>query len=88
MFLLLIVSSDPNPVPSPGATSQTFVRSSTTVIIAIPTVTVTVTVAGATITVAPGGTPVGGTVPTDVTQPGAVTPTWSKSTLLVIIYFS
>ncbi|KAJ8516881.1 hypothetical protein ONZ45_g5860 [Pleurotus djamor] len=68
---------NPNPVPSSGATSQTFVRSETTVVIAIPTVTVTVTVAGATITIAPGGTPVNGMVPIDVTQPGAITPTFN-----------
>lgn len=71
------VYADPNPVPSAGAVSQTFVRSETTTVIAIPTVTVTITIAGATITVAPGGTPVGGMVPTDVTQPDAVLPTFS-----------
>ncbi|KAJ8515252.1 hypothetical protein ONZ45_g7285 [Pleurotus djamor] len=69
--------ADPNPVPPPGAISQTFVRSEATVIIAIPTVTVTITVAGATVTVAPGGTPVNGMVPMDVTQPGAITPTFN-----------
>ncbi|KAG9220272.1 hypothetical protein CCMSSC00406_0006337 [Pleurotus cornucopiae] len=68
---------NPNPVPSPGAVSQTFVRSATTTVIVIPTVTVTITVAGATITVAPGGTPVGGMLPTDVTQPDAVFPTFN-----------
>lgn len=83
---MLTLWADPNPVPSSGASSQTFVRSSSTVVIAIPTTTTTVTMAGATITVAPGGTPVGGIVPPDITQPGAIVPTWSESDSSVLYF--
>ncbi|KAJ6582491.1 hypothetical protein DFH09DRAFT_912350, partial [Mycena vulgaris] len=70
---------DPNPAPPPGAASETFVKSNTTVVIAVPTITTTVIVAGATITLAPGGTPVNDLVPPGVSQPGAVTPTWNNN---------
>ncbi|KAF9491466.1 hypothetical protein BDN71DRAFT_1510382 [Pleurotus eryngii] len=84
---------NPNLVPSPGAVLQTFVRLATTTVIVIPTVTVTITIVGATITVAPGGTPVGGMVPTDVTQPDAVflTFNWNlipPSTASLVIFTS
>jgi hypothetical protein len=74
----LIPYLDPNPAPPPGAPSQTFVSSTKTVIIAVPTTTITITVGAATITLQSGGTPIGGPVPTGVSQPGAVTPTWGE----------
>ncbi|KAJ7500671.1 hypothetical protein B0H11DRAFT_1856122 [Mycena galericulata] len=70
---------NPNPAPPSGAVSETFVSASTTVIIAIPTTTTTVVVAAVTITLAPGGTPVNGPVPSGISQPGAVTPTWNPN---------
>ncbi|KAJ7618103.1 hypothetical protein DFH06DRAFT_1144937 [Mycena polygramma] len=44
---------DPNPAPPSGAVSETFVKASTTVILAIPTTTTTVVVDDITITLAP-----------------------------------
>lgn len=70
------VFEDPNPAPTSGAVSQTFVSSASTLVIQVPTSTTTVTVGAATIVIAPGGTPVGGPVPSGVTQPGAVAPVW------------
>ncbi|KAF7344100.1 Chitin synthase [Mycena venus] len=70
---------NPNPAPPSGAVSETFVTSTTTVIIVIPTTTTTVVVAGASITLAPGGTPVNGPLPSGVSIPGAVTPTWNPN---------
>lgn len=74
----LIIFADPNPYPPATAISETFVKSSTTLVIAIPTVTTTVTLANAVLTLGPGGTPIGAPVPPDIFQPGAITPTWSK----------
>ncbi|KAJ7789024.1 hypothetical protein B0H14DRAFT_3503488 [Mycena olivaceomarginata] len=54
-----------------GAVSETFVQSSTTIIIAIPTTTTTVVIGGASITLAPGGTPINGPLPSGVSLPGA-----------------
>ncbi|KAJ6552882.1 hypothetical protein B0H19DRAFT_1236093 [Mycena capillaripes] len=73
------VEWNPNPVPPPGAVSETFVGSGTTVIIAIPTTTTSIVVARATITLAPGGTPINAPVPTSISQPGALTPTWNPN---------
>ncbi|KAJ7881191.1 hypothetical protein B0H13DRAFT_2667684 [Mycena leptocephala] len=73
------VDWNPNPAPPSGAVSETFVKSTTTVIIVIPTITTTVIVAGASITLAPGGTPINGPLPSDVFIPGAVTPTWNPN---------
>ncbi|KAJ7500677.1 hypothetical protein B0H11DRAFT_786776 [Mycena galericulata] len=70
---------NPNAAPPSGAVSETFVSASTTVVIAVPTTTTTVIVAGVTITLAPGGTPVNGPVPSGISQPGAVTPTWDPN---------
>ncbi|KAJ7310018.1 hypothetical protein DFH08DRAFT_1049527 [Mycena albidolilacea] len=70
---------NPNPAPSSGAVSETFVKSTTTVIIAIPTITTTVIVAGTVITLAPGGTPINGPLPSGVSLPGAITPTWNPN---------
>lgn len=69
--------SDPNPYPPPTAKSETFARSGTTTVIPIPTKTTTLIIAGATITLQSGGTPVHGLLPTDVTEIGGITPTWS-----------
>ncbi|KAJ6597670.1 hypothetical protein DFH09DRAFT_1071651 [Mycena vulgaris] len=60
-----MLPADPNPAPPSGAVSETFVKASTTVIIVIPTTTTVVVVADATITVAPGGQPINGPVPSD-----------------------
>ncbi|KAF7343140.1 Chitin synthase [Mycena venus] len=70
---------NPNPVPPSGAVSETFVKSTTTIVIAIPQTTTTVIIAGASITLAPGGTPVNGPLPSDVSISGAVTPTWNPN---------
>ncbi|KAJ7354049.1 hypothetical protein DFH08DRAFT_984259, partial [Mycena albidolilacea] len=70
---------DPNPAPSSGAVSETFVSAGTTVIVAVPAITTTVVVVGVTITLAPGGTPVNAPVPSGISMPGAVTPTWSAN---------
>ncbi|KAF7344668.1 hypothetical protein MVEN_01627000 [Mycena venus] len=77
--VLTTVHWNPNPAPSSGASSETFVKSNKTVVIAVPKKSTTVVIAGATLTLAPGGTPVNGPVPPGVSQPGAVTPTWNPN---------
>ncbi|KAK7059959.1 chitin synthase [Favolaschia claudopus] len=72
-------SADPNPIPSSGAVSETFANSETNVIIAIPSTTTVIIFASARITLAPGGTPVNGPLPSDVSMPGAITPTWNPN---------
>ncbi|KAJ7734350.1 hypothetical protein DFH07DRAFT_928493 [Mycena maculata] len=73
------ITWNPNPAPPSGAASETFVSASSTLVIAIPTTTTTVVIVGASITLAPGGTPVNGPVPSGVSQPGATTPTWNPN---------
>ncbi|KAJ6553056.1 hypothetical protein B0H19DRAFT_1263474 [Mycena capillaripes] len=70
---------NPNPAPPPGAVSETFVKASTTVIIAVPTTTTVITVANATITVAPGGTPINGPVPREYHNLNIVPPVSATS---------
>ncbi|KAJ7644905.1 hypothetical protein FB45DRAFT_1053538 [Roridomyces roridus] len=70
---------NPNPAPPSGAVSETFVTGTSTVIIAIPTVTTTIVIVTQTITLAPGGTPINGPVPSGISQPGATTPTWNPN---------
>ncbi|KAJ7636564.1 hypothetical protein FB45DRAFT_1138288 [Roridomyces roridus] len=70
---------NPNPAPSPGASSQTFVKGTSTKVIAVPTTTTSVVLSGTTITLAPGGTPINGPVPSGISQPGAVTPSWNPN---------
>lgn len=76
-FLLTLSSTDPNPHPSSNAVSETFVKTGSTLDIPTPTQTVFVTVGEDILVLNAGGTPVDQLVPTDVTQPNAVTPTWS-----------
>ncbi|KAK7043324.1 chitin synthase [Favolaschia claudopus] len=70
---------DPNPAPTSGAISETFVKFTTTVIIAIPRATTTVVVAGTTLTLAPGGTPINAPLPSGVSILSATTPTWNPN---------
>ncbi|KAK7013733.1 chitin synthase [Favolaschia claudopus] len=70
---------NPNPAPTSGAISETFVKSTTTVIIAIPKATTTVVVAGTTLTLAPGGTPINVPLPSGVSILSATTPTWNPN---------
>lgn len=69
---------DPNVIPSPGAASETFLISGVAEIIAIPSVTTTVSINSALITLAPGGTPIGGPLPSGVQLLNGVTPTFSE----------
>ncbi|KAJ7291631.1 hypothetical protein C8J57DRAFT_1113502 [Mycena rebaudengoi] len=71
-----VVDWNPNPHPSPGALSETFVGAGSTVIVPIPTQTTFITVGGAIIEVNSGGTPVNA-MPLTVSLVNAVTPTWS-----------
>ncbi|KAJ7651433.1 hypothetical protein FB45DRAFT_1079260 [Roridomyces roridus] len=78
-FFVYLTPHDPNPVPPPGAVSETFVTGTSTVIVPVPSTTTAVVIATATITLAPGGTPVNGPVPSGISQPGATTPTWNPN---------
>ncbi|KAJ7176300.1 hypothetical protein C8R43DRAFT_1118818 [Mycena crocata] len=69
------VTWNPNPFPPTTATSETFVRSSSTVIVPVPSATTTISIAGTPITLAPGGTPVVSALPKDISIVGAITPT-------------
>ncbi|KAJ7053167.1 pectate lyase superfamily protein-domain-containing protein [Mycena amicta] len=71
------IAWNPNPFPSPGAVSETFVCSGTTTSFPIPTATTTVSAGGATITLNSGGTPVGGPLATQCSEVGGIFPTWS-----------
>ncbi|KAK6995928.1 chitin synthase [Favolaschia claudopus] len=73
------ITWNPNPAPTSGAVSETFVTSTITVIIAIPTATTSVVVGGISITLAPGGTPINNPLPPGITIPGATTPTWNPN---------
>ncbi|KAK7043326.1 chitin synthase [Favolaschia claudopus] len=73
------ITWNPNPAPTSGAVSETFVKSPTTVIIAIPTATTSVVVGGTSITLAPGGTPINSPLPPGISIPGATTPTWNPN---------
>ncbi|KAJ7061667.1 hypothetical protein C8F01DRAFT_987065, partial [Mycena amicta] len=70
------IAWNPNPFPSPGAVSETFVCSGTTTSFPIPTATTTVSAGGATITLNSGGTPVGGPLATQCSEVGGIFPTW------------
>ncbi|KAF8631388.1 hypothetical protein AX15_002419 [Amanita polypyramis BW_CC] len=59
----------------------TVTKTGTTVIVPVPTMTTTITVEGFPITLNSGGTPVNGPVPPFITQPDAVTPTWTWNIL-------
>ncbi|KAJ7459280.1 hypothetical protein FB451DRAFT_1506423, partial [Mycena latifolia] len=76
------VTWNPNPYPPATAPSETFIKSGSTFVIPMPTASTTVVFNAATVTLAPGGTPVGGALPPDVTIPGATTPTWSPNIIL------
>ncbi|KAL0952378.1 hypothetical protein HGRIS_006655 [Hohenbuehelia grisea] len=59
-------------------TSTTLVtKTATTIVIPVPKASTTVTIEGVPITLNSGGTPVNSPVPTDISQPNAVTPTWT-----------
>ncbi|KAJ7616055.1 hypothetical protein FB45DRAFT_1008226 [Roridomyces roridus] len=73
------VAWNPNPTLPPNAVSEAFVHAGSTKVIAIPKATTTVVVAGANITLAPGGLVVNGLLPSGVTMPGAVNPTWNPN---------
>ncbi|KAK6995938.1 chitin synthase, partial [Favolaschia claudopus] len=73
------ITWNPNPAPTSGAVSETFVKSTTTVVIAIPTATTSVVVGGTSITLAPGGTPINSPLPPGISIPGATTPTWNPN---------
>ncbi|KAK7013723.1 chitin synthase, partial [Favolaschia claudopus] len=73
------ITWNPNPAPTSGAVSETFVKSPTTVIIAIPTATTSVVVGGTSIKLAPGGTPINSPLPPDISIPGATTPIWNPN---------
>ncbi|KAJ7837275.1 glycosyl hydrolases family 18-domain-containing protein [Mycena leptocephala] len=80
--LFTSVEWNPNPFPSSNAASETFVQipgTATTVIVPVPKTTTTVLVEGVTITLNPGGTPVNSPVPTDISQPSAITPTFTPN---------
>ncbi|KAJ6603479.1 hypothetical protein DFH09DRAFT_899101 [Mycena vulgaris] len=69
---------NPNPHPSPGAASETFVCSGTTTSLAIPQATTTISVGAATITLNSGGTPVNGPLASQCTEVGGIIPLWSQ----------
>jgi chitinase len=73
---------DPNPYPASTAKSETFIGFGSTVVIPVPTATTSITIGSVVVTLASGGTPVHSIVPTEITQPNAVTPSWSKSLLM------
>jgi hypothetical protein len=75
--MITLFIPDPNPHPSSGAESETFVDRNHTTVIPIPTASQILTLPDATVTLQAGGTPVGGPLPNGVEMPGAVTPTWS-----------
>ncbi|KAF7372867.1 Glucan 1,3-beta-glucosidase [Mycena sanguinolenta] len=72
---------NPNPYPSPGAVSETFVvagdSATATIVIPIPTTSTVITANGQFISLAPGGTPVSALLPSSVSELNAITPTWS-----------
>ncbi|KAJ7821382.1 hypothetical protein B0H14DRAFT_2831454 [Mycena olivaceomarginata] len=72
---------NPNPYPSPGAASETFIGAISSVVVPIPTTTVFVTVGGAIITLNSGGTPVNALIPSTISEPNAITPTWTFNIL-------
>ncbi|KAJ6454373.1 hypothetical protein C8R45DRAFT_846482 [Mycena sanguinolenta] len=72
------ITWNPNPFPSPGAASETFVCSGTTTSFAIPRATTTISAGGATITLNSGGTPVNGPLATQCSEVGGIFPTWSQ----------
>ncbi|KAJ6600740.1 hypothetical protein B0H10DRAFT_2230831 [Mycena sp. CBHHK59/15] len=72
-----VIPWNPNPGPSAAAPSETFIGAGTTVAIPIPQATTFITVGGAIITLNAGGTPVNALLPATVTEPAAVTPTWT-----------
>ncbi|KAJ7617123.1 hypothetical protein FB45DRAFT_1063656 [Roridomyces roridus] len=47
----------------------------------VPTTTTSIVIATVTITLAPGGTPINGPVPSGISQPGATTPTWNANVI-------
>lgn len=85
LTILTSNSLDPNPHPSPGAASETFVCSGTTTSLAIPQATTTISVGGATIILNSGGTPVNGPLASQCTEVGGIIPLWSKPCNLQII---
>ncbi|KAF7339160.1 Glycoside hydrolase [Mycena venus] len=54
-------------------------KTATTVVVPVPKTTTTVIVEGATITLNSGGTPVNSPVPTGISQPSAITPTFTQN---------
>ncbi|KAJ6459998.1 hypothetical protein C8R45DRAFT_842971 [Mycena sanguinolenta] len=78
-----LLDTDPNPYPSPGAVSETFVvtgdSTTSTTVIPIPTASTTIIANGQYIFLAPGGTPVSALLPSGVSELNAITPTWSSN---------
>jgi hypothetical protein len=70
-------SVDPNPTPTSGARSETFVGAGSTVALAIPTTSTFITVGGSIIALNSGGTPVNALIPTGVSEVNGATPSWS-----------
>ncbi|CAK5284108.1 unnamed protein product [Mycena citricolor] len=60
-----------------GTSLALVTKTPTTVAVAVPTATSTVTVEGVAIVLGPGGQPVEEPVPQDISQPGAIVPTFS-----------
>lgn len=91
MYLEVIVNcgvTDPNAHPASSAASETFVAGGTTVVVPVPSAETSVTVGGNVITLGPGGTPINSLVPATVSQPNAVTPTWSTSNQCSVLRLS
>ncbi|KAJ6534425.1 hypothetical protein DFH09DRAFT_1405431 [Mycena vulgaris] len=72
-----LIPWNPNPHPTPGAQSETFVGGGSSVVIPTPTLITFITVGGGIITLSPGGTPVNALLPSTVSELNAVTPTWT-----------
>ncbi|KAF9048362.1 hypothetical protein BDZ89DRAFT_1126933 [Hymenopellis radicata] len=54
-------------------------KTATTIVVPVPKTTTTVNVEGVIITLNSGGTPVNSPVPTDISQPSAITPTFTQN---------
>ncbi|KAF5360156.1 hypothetical protein D9758_011368 [Tetrapyrgos nigripes] len=66
---------------STAVSTTILTNTATTVIVPVPSSTSSVTIGGVIITLNSGGTPVNGPVPTWISQPNAITPTWTFNIL-------
>ncbi|KAJ7841244.1 hypothetical protein B0H13DRAFT_1910385 [Mycena leptocephala] len=71
-----VITWNPNPYPATSAKSETFVGGGSTLVIPVPTASRVITIDGEVITLNAGGTRINALVPTGISQPNAITPTW------------